>query len=157
MLFVWDDNVLIQAIARGRVEYQNGRYVRVGDEDQSAFELLVSIMQNEHRLAVSTELWERYARHRARLQDSGIGSNPHPVDVIAQSWVDRVRFFPHPPEIQLPDAFPEDDRYLAYLAAATGAVLVTEDAGVLDAAAGGALGFEAVTIGEALVRARVRS
>ena len=154
---MWDDNVLIGAIARGKVDYRNGRYVRVGDEDQSAFELLVSIMQNGHRLAMSTELWERYERHRARLQDSGIGSNPHPVDVIAQSWVNRVSFFPYPPEISLPDSFPHKDRYLAYLALAADAVLVTEDAGVLEAAAARALGFEAVTIGEALVRARVRS
>ena len=157
MLFVWDDNVLIWAIAHGKVDYRSGRYVRVGDEDHSASELLVSIMQNGHKLAMSTELWERYERHRARLQDSGIGSNPHPVDVIGQLWVDRVTFIPRPPEILLPDSFPDDDRYLAYLAVAADAVLVTEDPGVLEAAAGRALGFEAVTIGEALVRARVRS
>ena len=69
----------------------------------------------------------------------------------------RVQFVPNPPEILLPDSFPDDDRYLAYLAVAADAVLVTEDPGVLEAAEGRVLGFEAVTIGEALVRARVRS
>ena len=156
MLFVLDDNVLIRAIARGEVEYRNGRYVRVGDEDLSAIELLVAIMQNGHKLAVSTELWGRYARHRARLQESGIGSNPHPVDVISQQWVGSVEFISHPSETPLPGAFPDDDSYLAHLALATGAVLVTEDDGVL-AAAGGEVGFEAVTIAEALGWARNRA
>ena len=157
MLFVLDDNVLIRAIARGEVEYRNGRYVRVGDEDLSAIELLVAIMQNRHRLAVSTELWGRYARHRARLQESGIGSNPHPMDVISQQWVGSVEFISHPPQAPLPDTFPNDDRYLAHLALAASAVLVTEDEGVLAAAAGGGLGFEAVRVGEALGRARNRA
>ena len=152
-----DDNVLIRAITRGEVDYRNGRYVRVGDEDRSAFELLVAIMENGHRLAMSTELWDRYERHRAMLQDSGIGSNPHPVDVIAQSWVERVRFTPHPPLVQLPDAFPGKDHYLAYLAAAAGATLVTEDGGVLAAAVGARLGFEVIRIDEALKRARNRA
>ncbi len=38
---------------------------------------------------------------------------------------------PDPPETPLPPDFPDDDRYLAYLAIATGATLVPEDPGVL--------------------------
>jgi predicted nucleic acid-binding protein len=157
LLFVLDDNVLIRAIARGEVEYRNGRYVRVGDEDLSAIELLVAITQNRHRLAVSTELWERYGRHRARLQDSGIGSHPHPMNVISQQWVTSVEFIPHPPQAPLLDSFPAKDRYLAHLALAAGAVLVTEDDGVLAASKGGGLGFEALRVSEALGRARNRA
>ncbi len=57
----------------------------------------------------------------------------------------------------LPDTFPAKDRYLAYLAVAADAVLVTEDEGVLASAEGGRLGFEAVTIAEALASARTRA
>ena len=156
--FVLDENVLIMAIARGRVESRGGRFERVGDDDRGALEMANAVVENGHRLAISAELVRKYIGHRAGLERAGITLSPHPLDQVWNMMrLDRVDFVPYPPEIPLPDSFPEDDRYLAYLALAADAVLVTEDAGVLEAAAARALGFEAVTIGEALVRARVSS
>ncbi len=76
------------------------------------------------------------------------------MDVIAQAWVSRVRFIPSPPSVDLPDAFPMKDVYLAHLALASGAALVTEDEGIHDAAGDASLGFEVLRIAEALERAR---
>lgn len=149
-----DENVLIRAIARGKVEYRSARFVRVGDEDWSASDLLVSIMRNGHGLAISAELWERYQRHRARLQESGISANPHPMDLIAQGWAGRVRSISHPTSVTLPDSFPSKDRYLAHLALEAGAALVTEDEGIHTAAGGSALSFEVLHIADALEWAR---
>ena len=154
MLFVLDENILIRAIARDEVEFSGGRYVRAGNPDRSALDLVAAIMGNAHRLAISVELWRRYAHHREQLQESGIVSDPNPLDVIAQAWVSRVRFIPNPPSVDLLDSFPRKDFYLARLALASGATLVTEDDGIHTAAAGGALGFAVLHIADALERAR---
>ena len=163
VLFLLDENVLIRAIARGEVDYQSGRYVRVGDEDRSAFELLVAIMENRHGLAISAELWERYAQHRSRLQSSGIVLRTHTLWIVICPAVDTAG--PRRNSLgtillkrSLPDSFPTKDRYLAHLALATGAALVTEDSGVLAMRRRTEnLGFEILTIDQALERARERA
>lgn len=93
------------------------------------------------------------------LQSHGIASFPHPRDVISglRQGSNRVVHSPDPPETPLPPNFPDGDRYLAYLAVAAGATLVTEDEGALAAAASGDWGFEAIKIAEALQRARLRA
>lgn len=149
-----DENVLIRAIARDEVDFSSGRYVRLGNPDRSALDLVAVIMANAHTLAISVELWRRYAHHREQLQESGIVAAPNPLDVIAQAWVSRVRFIPSPPSVDLPEIFPMKDVYLAYLALASGAALVTEDEGIHDAAGDPSLGFEVLRIAEALERAR---
>lgn len=156
--FILDENVYIGAIALGRADYQGGRYVRVGDPDTRASALVAEIVTNGHGLAVSNELWGRYQTHRSMLQDAGITTTPHPSELVGQLWsTGRVDFRARPPAMPLPDTFPAKDRYLAYLAVAADAVLVTEDEGVLASAEGGRLGFEAVTIAEALASARTRA
>jgi hypothetical protein len=77
------------------------------------------------------------------------------MDIIAQGWAGRVRSISHPTSVILPDSFPSKDCYLAYLALASGAALVTEDDGIHTSAATGALGFEVLHIAEALDRARL--
>ena len=157
MLFVLNENPIVWAMALSKVESSGGRYVKVGDRFDDAYDLLLEIVRNGHQIALSCELWDNYERWRSRLQTSDIASAPHPVDVIAGLWrqrPDQVVFEPVPPAVSLPPNFPDDDRYLAHLAIATQAMLVTEDEGVLAAAAGGALGFESATIADALQRAR---
>ena len=157
MLFVLNENPIVWAMALSKVEFTGGRYVKVGDRCDDAYDLLLEIVRNGHQIALSCELWDNYANWRSRLQTSGIASSPHPLDMISGLWrqrPDRVVFDPVPPVVPLPTNFPDDDRYLAYLAIATTAIIVTEDEGVLAAAAGGALGFDAVSIADALRRAR---
>ena len=156
--FILDENIIVLVMAQSRVEYQSGRYVRIGEPYLDAYELLTQIERNGHCLALGIELSDHYVRHRFLFTRNRLAFSVDPMGRISRLQSEgRVQFVPNPPEIPLPDAFPDDDRYLAYLAVAAGAVLVTEDPGVLEASAGRALGFEAVTIGEALVRARVRS
>ena len=153
-VFVLDENVMIWATALSAVEYGGGRYQRVGGEYLSALRLLLLINANGHSLAFSSKLWGRCQRHSSMLGSSGIKTVPRPLDVIVQMWhEERVVSVPHPPVVTLPN-FPPKDRYLAHLAIATQAMLVTEDEGVLAAAEGGALGFESATIADALQRAR---
>lgn len=150
-----DENVLIRAIAQGEVDFSSGRYARLGNYDRSASDLIAAILASGHRLAISAELWRRYNHHRERLQESGIVSDPNPMNAVAQAWVTRVRFIPHPPNVTLPDAFPGKDRYLAHLALEAGATLVTEDDGIRTAVAdSSALSFEVLHIADALERAR---
>lgn len=158
MLFVLNENPIIWAMALSKVEFIRGRRsVNVGDRFDDAYDLLLQIVRNGHQIALSNELWGNYESWRSRLQSHGIASSPHPLDIILGLWQgsDRVVHMPAPPATPLPPDFPDDDRYLAYLARATGATLVTEDEGVLAAATSGDWGFEAVTIAEALRRARV--
>lgn len=156
MLFVLNENPIVWAMALSKVEFTGGRYIKAGDRYDDAYDLLLEIDRNGHQIALSCELWDNYANWRSRLQTSGIASSPHPIDVILGLWQrpDRVVFDPVPPVVPLPANFPGDDRYLAHLAVAANAMLVTEDEGVLAAAAGGALGFDAVSIADALLRAR---
>ena len=155
MLFVLNENPIVWAMALSKVEFTGGRYIKVGDRYDDAYDLLLEIDRNGHQIALSCELWDNYANWRSRLQTSGIASSPHPIDVILGLWQrpDRVVFDPVPPVVSLP-GFPSKDLYLAYLAIATEAIIVTEDAGVLAAAADGALRFDAVSIADALRRAR---
>ena len=159
MLFVLNENPIVWAMALSKIEFVEGRYVKVGDRFDDAYDLLFEIARGGHRIALSNELWGNYARWRSRLQSHGIASIPHPLDVILGLWQgsNRVVHAPAPPETPLPPDFPDDDRYLAYLACATGATLVTEDPGVLDAATSGDWGFEAIPIAEALRRARLHA
>lgn len=159
MLFVLNENPIVWAMALSKVEFIEGRYVTVGDRFDDAYDLLTEIVRNGRQLALSAELWDNYQSWRSRLQSHGIASSPHPLDIIARLWQDpnRVVYMPFPPEASLPPDFPDDDCYLARLAVATGATLVTEDDGVLAAAASGDWGFEAVPIAEALRRARSRA
>lgn len=154
MLFVLNENPIVWAMALSKVEFTGGRYIKVGDRYDDAYDLLLEIDRNGHQIALSCELWDNYANWRSRLQTSGIASSPHPIDVILGLWQrpDRVVFDAVPPIAPLP-GFPRKDLYLAYLAIATEAIIVTEDEGVL-AAADGALGFDAVSIADALRRAR---
>ena len=157
-LFLLDENVLIMAMARGRVESPSGRLVRVNDDDRGAFALVNAIVENGHWFAMSAELLEKYQAHRSRLQSAGIGASPSPMDRIWEMILQgRVEILWEPPLALFPDSFPTKDRYLAHLALATGAALVTEDSGVLDAAKDGNLGFEILTIDQALERARERA
>lgn len=156
-IFLLDENVLIMAMARGRVESPSGRLVRVDDDDRGAFALVNAIVENGHRVAMSAELLGKYTTYRSRLQSAGIAASPNPLDRIWEMTLQgRVEIVWEPPQAPLPETFPAKDRYLAHLALAASAVLVTEDEGVL-AAAGESLGFEAVTITEALERARNRA
>lgn len=153
--FLLDENVLVRAIALGSVDYQGGRYVRTGNADGSALALLVEIDKNGHNLALSNELWGRYSAHRTRLQEGGFSVTPHPMDLINGLWgKNRIEFSPSPPTVELPGSFPSKDLYLAYLSLAKGAALVTGDGGIHAAAANTALGFEVLSISDALERAR---
>lgn len=147
-----DENVMIWAMAGGHVE----NYQRVDDDDEGAFELVSAIWSKGHRIAMSEELRSKCHHHGIRLQQSGVS-----VTVPMLKFITVGVWFPHlaeyvtePPEAGQLDAFPWKDRYLAHLALATGAALVTEDGGVHDAAAEGNLGFEVLRIREAIERAR---
>ena len=142
-------------MALSKVEFTGGRYVKVGDRYDDAYDLLLEIVRNGHQIALSDELWDNYESWRSRLQTSRIASTPHPIDIITELWKgsERIVVKSVPCVVDLPD-FPPKDLYLAYLAIAVKAIIVTEDAGVLAAAAGGALGFDAVSIADALLRAR---
>lgn len=155
LVFALDENVLIWAIAGGGpVESVAGRYTRVGDDYLNAGDLVKESLRNEHRLAMSLELWRNFSRHADAFDDREIDQEVFAAITRAVWSPDIAVFAPNPPAVPLPDNFPDDDRYLAYLAVAANAIIVTEDAGVLAAAAGGALGFEAVSIADALSRAR---
>ena len=150
-----DENVLMLAMAGGRVEYAGGRYERVDTDDQGALELVNAIEGNGRRIALSAELWRRYMSHRAMLWRSGVEVSPAPITIIEELLRrNRVAMEAEPPAAVLAGPFPEDDRYLAHLALATGAALVTEDGGVHEAAAGGNLGFDVLDIAGAIERAR---
>ena len=154
-LFLLDENVILWAMALSRIDYQGGRYVRIGESYLDAYDLLSQIVAKGHSIVLSPELSDRYVRHRAILTRSGLTFAVDPMERIGRlQSVGRVRFEIAPAVVSLPDDFPEDDRYLAYLALATGATLVTEDDGIHVAAAGGALAFEVLRIAEALERAR---
>ena len=76
------------------------------------------------------------------------------MDLINGLWgKNRIEFSPSPPPVALPGSFPSKDLYLAYLSLAKGAALVTTDGGI-QAAADTALGFEVLSIADALERAR---
>lgn len=154
-LFLLDENVIVWVMALSRVDYQGGRYVRVGEPYLDAYDLLAQIVAKGHSIALNPELSDRYVRHRAILTRSGLALAVDPMERIGRlQSVGRVRFESAPAVVSLPGGFPEDDRYLAYLALATGAALVTEDEGLQAAAAGDALGFEVLRIADALERAR---
>ena len=157
MLFVLNENPIVWAMALSKVERMGRRYVAIGERYDDAYDLLLEIVRNGHQIALSCELWANYASWRSRLQTSGLAPSPHPIDVVLGLWQrpDRVVFKDVPPIVDsLSGKFPPKDLYLAYLAIAARATIVTEDAGVLAAAVGGALGFDAVSIADALRRAR---
>ena len=154
-LFLLDENVVLWVMTLSRVEYQGGRYMRVGEPYLDAYDLFAQIVGKGHGIALSPELSGRYIRHRAILTRSGLTLAVDPMERIGRlQSVGRVRF-EAVPAASLPDNFPEDDRYLAHLALASGAVLVTEDEGIHDTAANASLGFEVLHIAEALERARL--
>ena len=157
MLFILDENVIIEAMASSEVEPLGGRYVKVGALLRDAYDLILQIIHNGHGIAMSYELWAKYMNWQSVLQNSLTGLDPRPMNSISDLWRDdRVVYEPNPSVVNFPPNFPdEDDLYLAYLAIATGAILVTKDIPILNAAASGDWGFEAIPIAEALRRARV--
>ena len=159
-IFALDENVFLWAIAGGGpLETIGGRYRKVGNDHQEAGALVRAIAANLHTLAYSTEWLRLFYQKNNALTASGVEVDGDIFRLLVQMTkkLERSKFEPAPPETPLPPDFPDDDRYLAYLACATGATLVTEDPGVLDAATSGDWGFEAVTIAEALRRARLRA
>lgn len=157
-IFALDENVFLWAVAGGGpLETVGGRYRKVGNDYQEAGALVRAIAENLHTLAYSTEWLKRLSQKTDALKASGVAVDGDVFRLLVQMTknLERSKFEHDPPETPLPPDFPDDDRYLAYLAIATGATLVTEDEGVLDAAASGDWGFEAIPIAEALRRARV--
>lgn len=156
-VFVLDENVFLWALAGGGpLETVGGRYRKVGNDYQEAGELVRAIAANGHELAYSTDLARRFSQKTDDLRASDVQVDVEVFRLLFQMKNNpgRSRFAPVPPVVPLPANFPDDDRYLAHLAVAANATLVTEDEGVLEAAAGGALGFDAVSIADALRRAR---
>lgn len=156
-VFALDENVFLWALAGGGpLETIGGRYRKVGNDYQEAGELVRAIAANGHTLAYSTDLARRFSQKTDDLRASDVQVDVEVFRLLFQmkNNPSRSQFTPDPPAVPLPDNFPDDDRYLAYLAIAANAMLVTEDEGVLAAATGGAWGFEAVSIADALLRAR---
>ena len=155
-VFALDENVFLWALAGGGpLETIGGRYRKVGNDYQEAGELVRAIAANGHELAYSTDLARRFSQKTDDLRASDVQVDVEVFRLLFQMKNNpgRSKFAPDPPEDDIP-GFPRKDLYLAYLAIATEATIVTEDEGVLAAAAGGALGFDAVSIADALQRAR---
>ena len=57
MLFVLNENPIVWAMALSKVEFVEGRYVKVGDKFDDAYDLLHEIVRSGHRIALSNELW----------------------------------------------------------------------------------------------------
>ena len=155
-VFVLDENVFLWALAGGGpLETIGSRYHKVGNDHLEAGELVRAIAANGHVLAYSKEWWRLFCRKTDDLKASGVPIDVDVFRLLVQMTKnpDRSKYEHVPPSDPLP-SFPDDDLYLAHLAIATQAMLVTEDEGVLAAAEGGALGFESATIADALQRAR---
>lgn len=155
-VFVLDENVFLWALAGGgQLETVGGRYRKVGNDYQEAGELVRAIAANGHELAYSEDWTRRFFQKANDLKVSGVQIDGEIFRLLVQMRNNpgRSKSEHRPTVVDLP-GFPPKDLYLAYLAIATEAIIVTEDEGVLAAAAGGALGFDAVSIADALRRAR---